>query len=80
MIYQLRNRFIKATRWWKPGDHPRVGKSFISDMCGAFDDPEWDEVHPGDFIIEHKSGRITSLSKQLFDELYERIKEELCSE
>ena len=68
MRFLKRGSVVWASRWFVPGDHPRVephaGGSAIATPEG------WREARPGDWILTDEAGTVWPMSDTQFRSLY----------
>jgi len=74
--FKTKPTFVRATQWFKSGDHDKVIRC-LTDGCNILRDVVMIcgvkvSVFPGDWIVEDESGEMLGpCSQEMFDRLYE---------
>ncbi|PNE53929.1 hypothetical protein A8H39_35875 [Paraburkholderia fungorum] len=70
-----RGSTVEASRWFAPGDHPRVERQ---GQLWAVATPEgWRKVHPGDWILTDSTGNSWPMGDREFRYCYEPVEDRL---
>lgn len=70
-----RNSTVQASRWFMPGDHPRVERQ--GQMWAVATPEGWRKVNPGDWILTDSTGNSWPMGDREFRYCYKLVEDRL---